>query len=539
MNDAGDLDDDNHPPAEPPADGPVNDLANGAADDATPSPDSGPGSGSGAALSVLAPPHRPLTVSLMSSMILVAYNNLAVTAALPEIGSDLGSVGLLPWVVTVELLASAIAVLAIGPVVDSLGVRVVYRTSMLAFVVTSVLCAIAPSLPVLIGARVGQGLAAGGVIGSSLSSIGLTYEPALRPRMYAAISAVWGVLGVAGPALAAVLLSLFGWRWVFLVAVPIGVPALLVGWQRYPGPRRADGEIGEPADGAAGDGATGARVDGVGLALVTALSVCLLIGASTASIWAIAYLGAAALLVWLYVGHANRVVDPVVRLGHLTGARWRNIHITSALAVGGGTGASAFLPVYLRGARGFSTGAAAFSVLFMVIGWSVAAWVASRLLDRHDPPWVIARGSLLLVGGSIGAAALAALEVATLILLACFFVLGSGIGLITTAGLALLQSRAEPQEMGRVSSSHQFLRSLGFAYGAALAGLVLFAVVALRIDDVEAIRQLLGDDGDGAELSTEARDALQLGYVAALAVMAAVAGGTLLSAWRLRREPSI
>jgi MFS family permease len=214
--------------------------------------------------------------------------------------------------------------------------------------------------------------------------------------------------------------------------------------------------------------------------------------------------------------------------------------VTSSLAVAGGTGASAFLPVYLTGARGFSRGQAAFSVLFMVIGWSTAAWVASRMLERHQPPHVITRGSLALTAGSVGAAVAALVELPVVVLLLCFLVLGAGIGLMTTAGLALLQSRAEADEMGRASSAHQFLRSLGFAYGAALAGLVLLWVIGLQIDDVEAIRQLLGDEGsgDGSTLPSEARDALQSGYVAALAVMALVASGTVVSARRLSREPA-
>lgn len=473
---------------------------------------------------LLGPRYRPVTVSLLSSISLVAYNNLSVTAALPDIGNDLGSVELLPWVVTVELLASAIAVLAIGPIVDSLGVRSVYRVSMLGFIATSVLCAFAPSMLVLVGARVGQGLAAGGVIGTSLSSIGLAFDAEVRPKMYAAISAVWGVLGVAGPAIAALLISVLGWRWIFLVIVPIGVPATLIGWNRLPGRR---------------EGTTGAAsFDGVGLAMITVLTVCLLIGASTPSLLALGYLAVAGVLVAVYLRHTRRVADPVVRLEHLAGRRWRNVHLTSSLAVAGGTGASAFLPVYLTGARGFSRGQAAFSVLFMVIGWSTAAWVASRMLERTTPPQVIVRGSLALTAGSVGATVAAAIELPVGVLLPCFLVLGSGIGLMTTAGLSLLQSRAETEEMGRASSAHQFLRSLGFAYGAALSGLVLFWVIGARIDDVEAIRQLLGDDGHGAPLSVEARDALQAGYVAALGAMAIVASGTVLSARRLRREPT-
>jgi MFS family permease len=457
----------------------------------------------------------------MSAISLVAYNNLAVTAALPDIGNDLGSVGLLPLVVTVELLATAIAVLAVGPVVDGFGVRSVFRVAMLAFVASSILCALAPSMGVLIGARIGQGLAAGGVTGASLSSIGLAFDPAARPRMYAAVSAVWGVLGVAGPAIAAVLISVLGWRWVFLVIVPIGVPATLIGWNRLPG-RREGAE-------------RSSRFDGAGLVLVAGLTICLLVGASTPSAWALVYLGAAVIIGAAYVARARRVPDPVVRLGHLVSGRWRNIHITSSLAVAGGTGAGAFLPVYLTGARGLSRGQAAFSVLFMVFGWSGAAWVASRMLDRMEPPPVITRGSLILTVGCAGAALAAGLEAPVGVLLVCFLVLGSGIGLITTSGLSLLQSRARPEEMGRASSAHQFLRSLGFAYGAAVAGLVLFAVVARRIDDVEAVRQLLGDD-DATTLSTDVRAALQAGYVAALAVMAVVASGSVLSAWRLRRE---
>lgn len=474
---------------------------------------------------LLGPRYRPVTVSLMSAISLVAYNNLAVTAALPDIGNDLGSVDLLPWVVTVELLASAIAVLAIGPVVDGLGVRSVFRVSMLAFMASSVLSALSPTMVVLIAARTAQGLAAGGVMGTSLASIGLAFDPAARPRMYAAISAVWGVLGVAGPAVAAVLLSLFGWHSVFLVIVVIGVPASLIGWNRLPGRR----EGAEP---------TTAPFDGIGLAVVTVLTVCLLVGASTPSAWALAYLAVAVALGGLYVLRARRVADPVVRIGHLVSRRWRNIHITSSLAVGGGTGASSFLPVYLTGARGLSPGQAAFSVLFMVFGWSLAAWLASRMLERLRPPQVITRGSVTLTVGCVGAAVAAGLELPVAVLLPCFLVLGGGIGTMTTAGLALLQSRAGPEEMGRASSAHQFLRSLGFAYGAALAGLVLFWVVGRRVDDVESVRHLLGDDGDGAPLSAEARAALQVGYTSALAVMAAVASGTVVSAWRLRREPT-
>ena len=73
---------------------------------------------------LLADGRRPTVIALMSVIAIASYNNLSAAAALPDIGDDLGDIGLLPFVITVELLTSAVAVLAAGPIVDS---RIVYR----------------------------------------------------------------------------------------------------------------------------------------------------------------------------------------------------------------------------------------------------------------------------------------------------------------------------------------------------------------------------------------------------------------------------
>ena len=224
----------------------------------------------------------------------------------------------------------------------------------------------------------------------------------------------------------------------------------------------------------------------------------------------------------------------MLRLDHLTGRRWRYLHITSTLAVAGGTGASSYLPLYLRGARGASEEEAAFSVLFMVIGWSIASYVASKLQERMHAAYVVRGGSLMLITASAAATLVAGFELPRGVLMVAFFFVGTGIGSITTSGLTILQARAAPAEMGRVSSSHQFVRSLGFAYGAAVGGLVLFLVVSLQIGDVEAIRDLLG--GDDVALDAEAVSALQDGYVWALAATGGFSAITLASATKLVRS---
>lgn len=472
-----------------------------------------------AVLGLLSARHRPLTISLLAATALISYANLSVSAGLPAIGDDLGDVALLPWVITVELLAAAIAVLGIGPIVDSRGVRSVFRIAMIAFIATSTACALAPSMEALVLCRIAQGIAAGGVLGSAVSTIGLAYDEALRGRAYAAISAVWGVMGIGGPAVAAGVISLFGWRSLFLVSVPVGVIATAIGWNHLPGPR-AESQVER-------------SFDRRGLVMVALVTTGLLVAASLGSLWAWLWLAFATATGVVYVRHARRYPDPVVRLNHLTSVRWRYMHITSTMAVAGGTGATAFLPVYLRGARGATEGQAAFSVLFLVIGWSIAAFVASKAQEKYHPALVVQAGATILLSATGAAVLCVAFEVPIPVLLASLFLMGSGIGTITTGGLTLLQGRASAAEMGRVTSAHQFLRSLGFAYGAAVGGAVLFFVIARQIDDVEAIRDLLG--GDNALLDIAAIAALHDGFVWALAANGVFTAIAMVSANRLVR----
>ena len=470
-------------------------------------------------MGLLSARHRPLTISLLAATALMSYANLSVSAGLPAIGDDLGNVALLPWVITVELLAAAIAVLGIGPVVDSHGVRRVFRVAMIGFIAASIACAAAPSMAFLIAGRVAQGIAAGGVLGSAISSIGLAYEESLRPRAYAAISAVWGIMGLGGPAVAAGLISLFGWRSLFTLSVPVAMAAAAIGWNHLP--QRREENTAERG------------FDRRGLVVVAMVTIGLLLAASSGSVWGWLWLAFAIATGAVYVRHARTHPDPVVRLNHLTAVRWRYMHITSMMAVAGGTGATAFLPVYLRGARGASEGQAAFSVLFLVIGWSIAAFVASKAQERFHAAFVVQFGSALLFSFTVLATVVAGLQWPVPLLLVTLFMMGSGIGTITTGGLTLLQGRADATEMGRVTSAHQFLRSLGFAYGAAVGGAVLFFVIAQQIDDVEAIRELLG--GDDTSLNDAAVAALQDGFVWALIANGIFTLITVISAFKLVR----
>jgi MFS family permease len=467
---------------------------------------------------LLSPERRPVVLALMSVIAIASYNNLSAAAALPDIGDDLGDISLLPFVITVELLTSAVAVLAAGPVVDGFGARRTFRVAAAGFVVTSLVVAGAPTMPALIAARAVQGVFAGVIMTVAVASIGLAIPAKLRPRAFAMTSSVWGVMGVAGPAIAAVLVATVGWRGIFLVNVPVTVAAAIVGWNRIPD-RQA--------------GAERQRFDAIGLALVAVLTTGALALAS-ARVVIILVAGALVLATApIYLMWSKRTADPVVRIAHLFDARYRTVHLTSMAVLAGGVGANSFLPLYMRTVKGHSSSGAAFSVLFLTVGWSVSAYVSSRLQDRWVGEWVSLLGSMIATPAVFATALVIYVDAPVWLIYAAFFWLGSGVGMITSTGAALLQSRTAATEMGRLNAAHQFLRTLSLTFGIAVVGAVTLAVVDTRTGNVEIVRDVLA--GEDVNTSSTVLEAIGDGYALAILVMAIAVSASVPSAIRLVR----
>ena len=186
--------------------------------------------------SLFAPEVLRLSSALALTIGLVAFEGLSVAAALPELGTEFGAIRQLPWVMTGYLLASGLAIALAGPRVDSVGARLVFRGAIVAFAVSSVACGLAPGVLSLVMMRVVQGAAGGMIMATSAAAIGLGYPAALRSRAYAMAATVWGVMAFGGPGLAAFLLTVLDWRWIFLVNAPLAAVAALIGWTSIPGP---------------------------------------------------------------------------------------------------------------------------------------------------------------------------------------------------------------------------------------------------------------------------------------------------------------
>ncbi len=465
---------------------------------------------------------RPTTVAILTVVAMSAFEGLAVTAALPQVAQSLGSVSLLPWVVTSYMLAAGVSTVATGALVDGHGVSKVFRVAVVVFVLGSLLSGIAPTMEILVGARFLQGIGAGAVNAVGLTAVGLAFPRRLVGRAFAANANVWGIMGVAGPLLAGLLLLVASWRWIFLVNLPIGLAALWMGWNAMPGPRKNAGPARVPL------------FDLIALFLFTGLVLFAVDSLSAVSFLAVTgAVSIGGLLLWRNHGNDNAMVLP----RHTVGAPLGALGWSVALLMAGGIGVQAFLPLYVSGALGYSKVVAALTITFFVLGWTSGANIGTRVADRYGALAVVQGGSFL-PPVSLGVAAIALFSYDALIpVFIGLYIAGVGIGASTNSALALLRTLVDDDEIGRATAAHQFLRNLGFAIGNAMVGAVLLGVVARETGDVELIRSVLSGDGEtSVELGQVVSAAIGTGYATAAAVAAGVTLVAQVPLWALRRS---
>jgi MFS family permease len=447
----------------------------------------------------------PASIAIFTTTALVAFEALAVTAAIPELTADLGGVALLPWVITGYILTSSISTVIAGPLVDGIGARIIFRWAVAIFVAASVGAAVVPTMPLLIAARIVQGAGAGLISAVALAAVGLVYPARLISRAFAANATVWGAMGVAGPGIAAALLTALNWRWIFLVSVPLGLAALAAGWTVLPGPA----------------GERQIKVDGRGVLLLSAFSIAMVVGVDRLDIWSAAALIVLVGVGYLYWLHERRTEVPVLRLEHLARQPYLGLGLGIGLLLAGAIAAETYVPLYVRGARAAGPALTAWSVLFFTVGWTLGANVAGRLADRIPETSLTMSGFAVTIPALLGLWVAASSVAPMWVIFTLLVIAGSGVGTATNAALTLLRAATPDQSLGRATAAHQFARSQGFAVGPALGGAIILLVVARRVGNVEEVQSLLAGVGNASAVQTSA--AIGDGFAVAALVGAGVA----------------
>src|SRR5471032_919531 len=169
---------------------------------------------------------RTILMSLMLTMFLAALDQTIVATALPTIGRQFQDVSSLSWVITAYLLASTAVAPVFGTLSDIYGRRAMIIAALSLFIAGSILCALAPNMPVLILARGLQGIGGGGIMPIVQTVISDVVSPRERGQYQAYFSGVWVAAGIGGPILGGVFAEHLHWSMIFWINVPLGLGSL-------------------------------------------------------------------------------------------------------------------------------------------------------------------------------------------------------------------------------------------------------------------------------------------------------------------------
>ncbi len=412
---------------------------------------------------------------LLAGLFTAILSSTIVANALPTIMSDLnGSQTDFAWVITAALLANAATTPIWGKFADLFDKKLLVQVSIVIFVAGSVLAGFAQTIPLLLTARVIQGVAMGGLTALAMAIIGTIIAPRERGRYSGYMGGVMAVATAGGPLLGGFIVdSPLGWRWTFFVCVPLAVVALVLlqVTLKLPDTRRK------------------ASIDWLGSILLTAGVSLLLIWVSFAgkegyyewfSRESALMVGGSVILLALLMVVESKAAEPIIPL-KIISQRTTALAIIASIAVGVALFASSsYLGQYYQVARGATPTEAGLLTLPMIAGNLIGSIGAGQLVTKYGK-WkrYLIAGALFLIAGLGFAGSIDHLTELWLVGIYTF-VFGLGLGLMLQNLVLAVQNTVAVKDIGSASASVAFFRSLGGAAGVAVLGAILGTQVTNR-----------------------------------------------------------
>lgn len=412
---------------------------------------------------------RPcLTLAVVAGgLFLAVMSTTLVSVALPTIGGDLRAGATdLQWIVDAYVLVYASLLVAGGVLGDRWGRKGVFMLGVTLFGLGALICGLASSVSVLLVGRVVQGLGPALLIPGSLTIIRATFEdPSQRAVAIGLWSTASGLSLAVGPALGGVIVDGLGWRWVFLLNVPLSLALLVVA-------SRAVARLAPtPAQ---------TRFDWLGAVLTVAgvggLAFATIHGQSRgwASAPAVAgFAGGVAALV-AFVGWERRRLEPLVDVSLFGRPMFAAANVAALIVFFSFVGAIVYFSAYFQQVQGRSPIDAGLDVSAIGVAFALAAALSGRLVARTGPRAPMLTGLLL-----SGAATLGLLRLGTTTGIGAiwwnFALVGAGIGLCLTPMTATAVGAVDASRAGMASAVHNALRQIGQVFGVAVLGALVYA----------------------------------------------------------------
>jgi MFS family permease len=399
-----------------------------------------------------------LTAGILLVEFLVAVEALVVIAIMPAARHDLGGTEFYGLVFAGFSLAALVLSPIAGRAADRRGPAQPFLLFGALFILGTVFCGLAPSMPLLALARIVQGGGAGGAYTVALAAVTRIYPESGRARVLALLAGAWIVPGLLGPSYGALMASTLGWRWAFFSIIPLTVIAIALTMPAL----RALAAIEKPSP-------LSIRWPLELAAGVTAL----ITGLSFLSLLSLPLVVAGAWLTWSALGHILPPGSLRARPGPPAAVMMIFLLLLAFI------GADYFIPLMLTGVRGRSLAEAGAVITLGTVSWSLGNWWQSRAVVNTSPVTLVRLGAVVLAVAIIGITATTA-GAPLAISYAAWFAGGLGMGIAyPTAYLVILQG-GDSAGAGAAVSSEQVAERLALALGGGFGGVCVALATALH-----------------------------------------------------------
>jgi EmrB/QacA subfamily drug resistance transporter len=415
---------------------------------------------------------------LLLGMFLAALDQMIVASAMKTIADQLNGQTLQAWATTAYLITATISTPLYGKLSDIYGRKPLYLTAISLFLAGSLLSGIANSMYELAAYRAVQGLGAGGLMSLAMAIMADITSPRERSRYAGYFMAVFGISSVAGPVVGGLFagmstfLGVTGWRWVFLINVPIALLALVVVAKVLNIPHK-------PVE---------HRIDYPGALALTIGLVPLLIVAEQGREWgwdsgrALAMYALGVVGVIAFVFAEKKMGDEALLPLRLFRKSTFSMGNTINFVLGAGMfGGMVSLPLYLQIVKGASPTESGLMLLPMTLGIMMASAVSGSITAKTGRYKIFPVIGFAVMAISLFLFSRIGTDTPLAETLGLMFVMGAGLGLCMQTLLVAMQNDAEPRDMGVATSSATFFRQIGGTVGTAVFLSILFSVVGDKI----------------------------------------------------------
>ena len=410
------------------------------------------------------------TVLIMTFM--VTLDGSIVNVALPVMSGELNaSMGDIEWVASIYLVVTCATILIFGRLGDMIGKVRIFQIGVILFTIGSLLCSISGTLPLLIGARVVQGLGSAAALANNQGIITESFPPDERGKALGFVSTFVALGSMTGPTLGGMILTVLPWTYIFLINIPVGVLSFLIGLRTLPNKKPA-----KPG-----------RLDAKGSVLLL-LSILLLFGSFTllqngVSLPIIIGIIAGAVFLVLFIMVEKRMDDPLVPIGIFKNKMFSlNLFtmLTAFVAIGAN---NIIMPFYLQDARQFSPGMAGLLMTVIPLITAVMGPISGTMSDHigSELPTMIG-----LIFTTVGLALMTMLGIDTTIAVIILFlaVIAVGSALFQSPNNSLVMGSVSRDELGLVGSLAGLVRNMGISVGITAGTSLLYS----RMSDMAGYR---------------------------------------------------